>query len=1507
MATTAAAAPTAASTNLEHVMRSVLGMKQAGDIDHLLEEVWDVLEELGFDFVSCALLLMDEERDWLTSRYIWNKYVTERIGITRYTRLIGEDLYLFLTHASLADAPSQYSDAIAAWRNQTVERHVLSPEEIDALVKANRQRYGGDLTTENYAIRFYLHIPFQYGVFTLRTGLPEADQFSDEQIDILKRLVEILSAGYARYREFQQVERDRAVQQMRAEVQAMQSGDDITGVLGLLWEELRRAEIQVNYMSISVRDVESDYVHLYSVWHSKCRDLCREIPLPLLKPNIAKEADLYYTRVPLNVWEENYTGGESPMGYGQGDIKAYLVRLSRLWQVDRWPDNGLICPLVGMAAFLPQGRLLVAQFHYTDEDAAVTYTPEHQEALEAFAGALGLGFTRFFDFQRLERNNRSLREERAMERVRSEVFRMTESTDITRVAQILWEELEDLGYDLFQCGIRIFDEKRDFYGSYAVGPREGMDRLKPTRGFRLIDERLYEVAQEGPLIGEGGPFRPALIEAWRNQETYRHLLTDPQEKAQMVAFYKRAFGIESTPDDVSLFFLYTPFKHGVMGVTSARLDPDQFSKGDIALFTRIGEAFGEGYTRFVELREREIRRSVDLLRAEVATMRQSSDIVNVVLLLTRQLGIMIETMSSCSINVMDEDAGLVRIYHGGSKRQTASGVMSEWVQMIRRSGILTDDASITGRLTEITKPVGIQNIIDGFNFLYTTEPLEGSPVLEEREMPPRIVRRTEEDARKELPRYRTRWAMDYPLELIPRSVIRVPFSHGSIAVPHLQPGMFTSRDVDLVTAFADAISLGFTRSLDFQRLERRNRELEIERAVERVQLEVQAMKTSADIVPVIPLLSEELQRLGLEYDLCSVSLANREADRVSVYTAATSMGTRSWAIISAPYPQRAFGPDTVESLESEEGPILLSGIPGAEDEIVNYMSAPLDSYHGRLQELKQTAIVSRTDAEFQELLPEYQRRWKIADWPREIWLRSILRSPFAGGTIALNDHRPNHFSRRDAEILERFADAVSLGYTRYLDFRNLEQRNRELEIERAVERVQLEVQAMKTSADIVPIIPLLSEELQRLGLTFSVCSVSIVDRDADRVRVYTTRGSEEMWERWSKQLQRLQQAFGPDALEGLEDEDQGPVYFDGLSGGRAANYMSAPLDSYHGRLQQIERTSIVSRTEEEARALLPEYGKRWRLPPEILNEIVPRSVVRSPFSGGTIALNHPRPDHFSERDARILERFAEAFSLGYTRHLDFRRLEEQNKALVEASRLKSEFLANMSHELRTPMNAVINFSSLILEEVYGEISDDLRDAVEEIDRNGENLLNLINDILDLSKIEAGAMKLQIVDCIPEECIENAIASLSHRAEDKGLELVYDVEDDLPVIQADDRRLTQHVLINLVKNAVKFTTEGEVRAGAREEGDHILFWVADTGIGIPKDQQDYIFDTFRQADGSVTREAEGTGLGLSIAKRFVEMHGGKIWVESEAGKGSTFWFTIPKDRRQNTGDRIQETE
>jgi signal transduction histidine kinase len=236
-------------------------------------------------------------------------------------------------------------------------------------------------------------------------------------------------------------------------------------------------------------------------------------------------------------------------------------------------------------------------------------------------------------------------------------------------------------------------------------------------------------------------------------------------------------------------------------------------------------------------------------------------------------------------------------------------------------------------------------------------------------------------------------------------------------------------------------------------------------------------------------------------------------------------------------------------------------------------------------------------------------------------------------------------------------------------------------------------------------------------------------------------------------------------------------------------------------------------------------------------------------------------------------------------------LEKARKAAEAANRSKSDFLANMSHELRTPLNSVIGFAEMILDEIYGEVPSEIREVVGEIQKSGEHLLGLINDVLDISKIEAGHIELKLSENAPEDPIEVAIGRTASLAKAKGLELIAEIHDELPHCTFDHQRITQ-VLFNLAGNAIKFTREGEVRIGAKTDGEDLLFWVSDTGIGIPKSELENIFNEFQQADSSVTREAQGTGLGLAIAKRFVEMHGGAIWVESEVRVGSTFWFTLP---------------
>lgn len=264
----------------------------------------------------------------------------------------------------------------------------------------------------------------------------------------------------------------------------------------------------------------------------------------------------------------------------------------------------------------------------------------------------------------------------------------------------------------------------------------------------------------------------------------------------------------------------------------------------------------------------------------------------------------------------------------------------------------------------------------------------------------------------------------------------------------------------------------------------------------------------------------------------------------------------------------------------------------------------------------------------------------------------------------------------------------------------------------------------------------------------------------------------------------------------------------------------------------------------------------------------------------------------------------------------FQEVEETNRQLARASRHKSEFLANMSHELRTPLNAILGFTELIIDEVYGKVPDELRESIEDIHTNGRHLLRLINDVLDLSKIEAGQMQLNLGQYSVQSLIDFVISATRSLAAEKRLELVSGVAESLPPAVGDSKRITQ-ILMNLVGNAIKFTPAGghvtvtakyvpssecqvpglesgtrNLESGTPKSPDLIEISVTDTGIGIPTEELKSIFSEFRQVDSSITREYGGSGLGLSIAKRLVEMHGGSIWAESQVGKGSIFYFRIP---------------
>jgi signal transduction histidine kinase len=378
-------------------------------------------------------------------------------------------------------------------------------------------------------------------------------------------------------------------------------------------------------------------------------------------------------------------------------------------------------------------------------------------------------------------------------------------------------------------------------------------------------------------------------------------------------------------------------------------------------------------------------------------------------------------------------------------------------------------------------------------------------------------------------------------------------------------------------------------------------------------------------------------------------------------------------------------------------------------------------------------------------------------------------------------------------------------------------------------------------------------------------------------------------------VQRAARLFAPCNV-GLTMLEDGQLHLRAMAGPRIAALDREEVAAVYP-LANDPQTVLTARVVAEARVLeipdsaapgLPDLFRRAAKVGKFRSAVfVP--LVREGKGSGALVLNHPRPGfRLKPRQLALLETFADQAMIAIENTRLLQEIREKTRQLEIASRHKSEFLANMSHELRTPLNAVIGFAEALGAKMVGEVNDKQAEYLENIRVAGEHLLALINDVLDLSKVEAGRMELELARVDLPKAIAQAMTQVRPRALREGIELVKRFDPALGEVEADERKLRQ-VLLNLLSNAVKFTPGGgKVEVLAARSGDVLEISVRDSGVGISTEDQARLFENFRQ----VGAKGEGTGLGLALSKRLVELHGGKIRVDSAPGRGSTFRFTLP---------------
>jgi len=489
------------------------------------------------------------------------------------------------------------------------------------------------------------------------------------------------------------------------------------------------------------------------------------------------------------------------------------------------------------------------------------------------------------------------------------------------------------------------------------------------------------------------------------------------------------------------------------------------------------------------------------------------------------------------------------------------------------------------------------------------------------------------------------------------------------------------------------------------------------------------------------------------------------------------------------------------------------------------------------------------ETEFPEAPPFQQ-----ATGTRTILATPLLREGSSIGAIVIRRQEVRPFTDKQISLLKTFADQAVIAIENVRLFQELEERTRELARSVGELKALGEVgQAVSSTLDLQTVLSTIVGHAVQLSGT----SGGVIYEYDETAQEFHLRASYRMEE---------------EVVEALRATPVRPGQ--GATGQTATVRIPVQVPNI---LEEREYTGT------RVRPMLARLGYRSVLAVPLLRE---ERIM------GALTVWRKEDGSFSPEVVNLLQTFATQSALAIQNARLFREIEDKSREIEAANRHKSEFLANMSHELRTPLNAIIGFSEVLGERMFGELNEKQAEYTDDILSSGRHLLSLINDILDLSKIEAGRMELELTKFDLPMAIDNALTLIRERATRHGIRLHHTVDERLSEFTGDERKFKQ-ILLNLLSNAVKFTPEGgQIKVEASVGDRAVIVAVIDSGIGIALEDQEAIFEEFRQVGTNYAQKREGTGLGLTLTRKFVELHGGKIWVESEIGKGSRFTFTLP---------------